>query len=58
MPETAVDKDADIKTRDHYVGFAHEVLAMEAIPVSPAVQKSSDNHFRSSILAADGGHHS
>ena len=50
-------ENADLQARNNDVWFACKVLTVDSVPVTSAVQESSDDHFGSCVLAADGGHH-
>jgi hypothetical protein len=56
MPEAAMDEDRESPARQHDVGPAWQVLAMEPEADTEAMQQAADDAFGRRVLAAHGGH--
>jgi hypothetical protein len=50
MPEAAMNKDDLSTARKNDVGFARQILSMEAKAITQSMQGAPDDEFRASIL--------
>ena len=56
MPEATVHENRESPARQHDVGPAGQILAMQAKADAEPMQEAADDAFGRRVLAADGGH--